>query len=133
MAHQRLILDTSGYSAFRRGLEVAVDSIQRAERIFVPSIVLGELLFGFALGTRPAENRQDLNDFLSSSRVVVSPITLATAERYAQIHTHLRAAGKPIPTNDLWIAAGTWEHGGVLLTSDGHFHQIPQIMIQMII
>ena len=98
----------------------------------MPSIVLGELLFGFALGSRPAENRQELNDFLSSSRVVVSPITLATAERYAQIHTHLRAAGKPIPTNDLWIAASTWEHGGVLLTSDGHFHQVPQIIVQMI-
>ena len=132
MAIQRLILDTSGYSAFRRGLEVAVDCIQRAESIMVPSIVLGELLSGFALGTRPEENRQELNDFLGSPRVVIAPIALATAERYAQIHTHLRAIGRPIPTNDLWIAASTWEHGGILLTSDGHFQQVPQIMIQMI-
>lgn len=98
----------------------------------IPSIVLGELLFGFALGSRPEQNRQELDEFLSSPRVTIAPITLSTAERYAGIHKHLRSIGRPIPTNDLWIAACAWEQGGILLTADGHFGEAPQIMIQVI-
>jgi predicted nucleic acid-binding protein len=33
----------------------------------------------------------------------------------------LRQAGKPIPTNDLWIAALCRQHGLPLLSRDRHF------------
>lgn len=132
MATSSVVLDTSAYPAFRRGAIAAVEAIQLAETIFVPTIVVGELLFGFALGSRPEQNRRELDDFLSSPRVTISPITLSTAERCAWIHKHLRSTGKPIPTNDLWIAACTWDQGGVLLTADGHFEEVPQIMVQVI-
>jgi predicted nucleic acid-binding protein len=57
-------------------------------------------------------------------------ITEDTAERYARIYAYLRTAGRPIPTNDLWIAASAMEHGAELLTTDRHFLDVPQIVVR---
>lgn len=132
MAASGLVLDTSAYAAYRRGLAVAVEEIQLAEMILVPTIVLGELLSGFALGARHEQNRLELAGFLAQPRVRLLSIGHLTAERYAVLLVYLRKIGKPIPTNDLWIAASTWENGGLLLTADSHFENIPQIILHKI-
>ena len=64
-----------------------------------------------------------------SPRVKVVPTTAETAERYARIYAYLRSQGRPIPTNDLWIAASAMEHGAELITLDHHFQNMPQIAI----
>lgn len=51
-------------------------------------------------------------------------VTAATADLYALIYVALRRKGQPIPTNDLWIAASSLEHGAAILTLDAHFNQI---------
>lgn len=123
-----LMLDTSGYSAFKRGHQAAIDAIRQAPSILVPSIALGELLAGFEAGARRLENRRELAEFQRSPRVRVAPISEATAERYARIYAYLRSVGRPVPTNDLWIAASAMEHGAELLTTDRHFLAMPQIV-----
>ena len=125
----KLMLDTSGYSAFKRGQEGALRAIQTHAEILIPTIVLGELLGGFAVGSREDANRRDLDQFLDSPRVAVVPIGPDTAERYASIYARLRAAGRPIPTNDLWIAASAMEHGARLLTLDEHFQHVTEILL----
>ena len=132
MATTGLVLDTSAYAAYRRGFATAVEEIQLAEMILVPTIVLGELLAGFALGARQEQNRLELAGFLAQPRVKVLSAGQVTAERYAVLLAYLRKIGKPIPTNDLWIAAVTWENGGALLTADSHFENIPQIVLHKI-
>ena len=108
-----LMLDTSAYSAFKRGQPAAVQALRTVPTILVPTTVLGELLGGFEAGTRREANRADLDAFLGSPRVAVMPIGSETAERYAVIYASLRAARQLIPTNDLWIAASAMEHGAL--------------------
>ena len=124
-----LMLDTSAYVAFKRGHPDAVRAIQQASKILIPIIVLGELLAGFEGGSRTQKNRAELDSFQKSPRVRIVPITLETAERYAHIYAHLKANGRPIPTNDLWIAASTMEYSAELLTGDAHCLNVSQILV----
>lgn len=123
------MLDTSAYVAFKRGHRDAVTALRRAERILLPTIVMGELLAGFEAGNRRQKNRLGLEEFQKSPRVAVVPVTLETAERYAHIYAYLRKNGRPIPTNDLWIAASAMEHSAELLTCDAHFLNVVQVLV----
>ena len=127
----RLTLDTSAYSAFKRGHSGVVAHLRRAEEILLPTIVLGELLGGFEAGQQSRRNRDELNLFRDSPRVRLVSIGEATVERYAVIYAALRSKGQPIPTNDLWIAASTMEHGTELVTLDRDFTHVPQILVAL--
>jgi tRNA(fMet)-specific endonuclease VapC len=122
---RRLVLDTSAYSQMRAGHETAIDLIARAEIVFVPTVVLGELEGGFEIGRHAAENRRTLAEFLSEPFVAVLPATAHVARHYGRVYAQLRKSGTPIPSNDMWIAAATLDCGGHLLTFDNHFHRIP--------
>ena len=119
-----VMLDTNAYAAFMLGAEEVVDVLAHADKLYLNSIVLGELLGGFAAGTREAKNRSELARFLDSPRVEVLPVTPETADSYALVYANLRRKGQPIPTNDLWIAASALEHGAALLTRDAHFSHV---------
>jgi len=119
-----VLLDTNAYTAFMLGAAEMVEVFAHAERLLLNSIVLGELLGGFAAGTREAKNRRELARFLDSPRVETLPVTADTADSYALVYAGLRRKGQPIPTNDLWIAASALEHGAALLTRDAHFAHV---------
>jgi len=119
-----IALDTNAYAAFKRGDEQIVAVLQHAPSIIVCVTVLGELLGGFAAGQRESINRSELSKFINAPRVKVVPGTAATADLYALVYAALRRKGQPIPTNDLWIAASSLEHGAALLTLDAHFKSI---------
>ena len=124
-----LMLDTSAYAHFKRGNEQASSALRKSPEILLPTVVLGELWAGFEVGSKRDQNRQGLDAFLSSPRVALAPVTGETAARYAVIYAYLRTNGRPIPTNDLWIAALAMEHGATLLTADAHFLHVPQILV----
>lgn len=119
-----IALDTNAYAAFKRGDEQIVAVIQHAPSIIVCVTVLGELLGGFAAGQRESANRSELSLFINTPRVKVVSSTAATADLYALVYAALRRKGQPIPTNDLWIATSSLEHGAALLTLDAHFKNI---------
>ena len=125
----RLMLDTSAYSAFMGGHAGVKLAFQRAEEIYVTPVVLGELLAGFLSGKRRRQNEQELRTFLASPRVKVIEVGEETAVRYAVILNHLRSAGTPIPTNDIWIAASAMQHGLHILTTDSHYQRIAQVIV----
>ena len=125
----RICLDTSAYSAFKRGHEETIEALRSAAEIVLPSIALGELLAGFRAGSRDRTNRRDLEAFLSSPRVRVAPVDPDTAQRYAEIFSYLRERGTPIPTNDIWIGACAMQWGLRLLTTDSHFDRLPQVSV----
>ena len=120
----RVLLDTNAYVAFKGGDPDTVDSLRTADDIRLSSVVVGELLAGFAVGPREAQNRRELAAFLDSPRVDVLAVTTDTAAFYATVFALLRRKGRPIPTNDLWIAATALEHGLALITHDAHFAEI---------
>jgi tRNA(fMet)-specific endonuclease VapC len=126
----RLLVDTSAYSGFMRGHPEIKVAIQEAEEIYVNSIVLGELGAGFIKGRRRRKNEAELKRFLGSPRVNLVDVTEDTAERYAVILNSLWRARTPIPTNDIWIAASAMEHGLHVLTTDGHYQKVSQIVVK---
>lgn len=128
----RLLLDTSAYAAFMAGHAPVRQPVLEASEIWLNTTVLGELLAGFKKGRRTAENESRLRDFLEGPRVRFAIMDRETAERYAAIRDHLRLAGKPVPVNDLWIAATAFQHGLRLLTLDDHFRRIPQVIVDFV-
>ena len=125
-----VLLDTSAYSALHRGHQEILNVMRRSETVAVPAVVLGELYSGFRAGTRWAENSEQLTRFLNKPSVRVLNVTEETALRYAEVDVYLRKKGRPIPRNDVWIAAVAIEYGLQLLTLDEHFREIPLLLIR---
>jgi predicted nucleic acid-binding protein len=126
---KQVLIDTNFYVAFKRKQEPAVERLRRAEYIGLSTVVLGELLAGFRCGSREKENRRELDQFLDSPRVEVLDIDEETAEFYAGVFRALRDKGRPIPSNDLWIAATSLRHGLALATLDEHFQSIDGLLL----
>ena len=124
-----LLVDTSAYSAFMRGHTSVVEEVRTAKMLYLSPIVLGELHAGFVAGGRRQKNETELLDFLESPRVRTLAIDEETSVFYASIYAQLRKAGTPIPSNDLWIAAGAMQHGLVLMTLDHHFEHVAQVIL----
>jgi tRNA(fMet)-specific endonuclease VapC len=124
-----VLIDTNAYAAFKRGDPKILKVLSTADELCFSVTVLGELLAGFAAGTKEARNREELSSFLESPRVQVYQITEITADCYALIYASLRRKGQPIPTNDLWIAASALEHGAAILTLDAHFKHIEGLRV----
>jgi len=125
----KILIDTNIYSSALRGMPDVVAILRKAERIAVSSISIGELLSGFKGGTREQKNRDELAEFLDAPRVDVFPVDEGTAEFYAAILNQLRQQGRPIPTNDIWIAAVAQQHGLALYSNDAHFQQIAGLLL----
>jgi len=123
----RIILDTNRYRDFCAGVPEVLERFRAAERIFLPFVTLAELRAGFLCGMRSAENERVLARFLNRPRVAVLFPDEDTTRHYAQIFRQLREQGTPIPTNDIWIAALTEQHGLLLYSRDGHFDALPQL------
>lgn len=117
----KILLDSNAYSLWKRGHEHVADLVRTSREVLVPIVVVGELLYGFRYGSRPENNARELHAFLSNARVNVVGTTMTTADRYARIAAALRTKGRPIPTNDIWIAAHAMETGADLVSSDQHF------------
>jgi tRNA(fMet)-specific endonuclease VapC len=127
---KRILLDTNVYIAFKRDDPHAVALIQEADFIGINSVVAGELLAGFICGTKNRENRKQLDQFLDSPRVSMLVVDDNTAEFYASAWKKLRDKGRPIPTNDIWVAASAMQHGLALATLDGHFEAIEGLLLE---
>jgi len=120
----KYLLDTSAYVGFKRNKVEVVEIIIKAELILFSTIVLGELMFGFRNGTKFEKNMDELNKFMRHEIVKLVQIEGITSDRYSRIAAQLKRQGTPIPTNDIWIAAQTMEHGAELITLDKHFETI---------
>jgi predicted nucleic acid-binding protein len=120
----RVAVDTNAYAGFKRGESEMTEILAAADVIGVSAVEIGELLGGFALGNRAEENRREFEAFLANSRVRTLPVDRETARWYARVYSALRTVGRPIPTNDLWIAACSLQNGLALVTRDRHFEQI---------
>lgn len=127
----RYMMDTSAYVAAMRGHAGIQESLRYADEITVCPVMLGELQAGFMKGSARKKNVETLARFLDSPRVRMVAIDDTTAEMYAAIYDSLRRAGTPVPTNDLWLAASAMQHGLKVLTTDGHYGLIAQIIAEV--
>jgi tRNA(fMet)-specific endonuclease VapC len=126
---RRIIIDTNFYVAFKKREDAAVATLKKADYIAVSTVILGELLAGFRCGSREKQNREELDLFFDSPRVDLLSVDEETAEFYAQVFADLKQRGRPIPTNDLWLAASAMQHGLSLATYDDHFSGIGGLLL----
>lgn len=124
-----VVLDTSAYCYAMRGDATIIAVLRRVDKILLPAIVIGELIAGFRIGSKEDKNREQLLSFLREERVSVVNINTETADFYAFVVDMLKRKGKPIPTNDIWIAASVFEQGSRLLTLDTHFRNVDGLFI----
>ena len=124
----KLVLDTNIYSDYAEGLPVVVDFLAiHGDDILLPSIVLGELSYGFLKGSRQRFNERKLQDFIRKLQIEIIDVNHNVARKYGIIYLALAKKGAKIPINDVWIAACCMETGGSLVTRDRHFSHVDQI------
>lgn len=123
----RIALDTNRYVDFARGDAGVLNTLESAEEIVIPLIVLAELRAGFVVGSQGPRNEGVLRRFLNRTGVSLVAADEQTTHHYAAVYKQLRQQGTPIPTNDIWIAALAIQHGLVLFARDAHFDHLPQI------
>ena len=125
----KILLDTNAYSKLVRGHQQVAGLARDAEKVLFSPIVAGELLFGYRLGRHFERNLDTLRSFLKSPNVTLLSISMTTADRYSRIAASQRAKGRPIPTNDMWIAAHSLETGADLVSADRHFEYVDGIAL----
>ncbi len=118
-----MILDTNALSDFLAKNEALANVIESAPLLALPVIVLGEYRFGLKSSSQRKRLERDLEHLLQD--VAVFDIISMTASHYADIRADLKARGRPIPGNDLWIAAPARQYDLPVLTRDGHFDAVP--------
>ena len=124
----KLVLDTNIYCDFAEGLPDAVGAIATyGQFVFIPSVVLGELFFGFMKGSKQQFNEKKLRQVVGRLKIEIIDVNTDVARKYAMIYLSLQKRGIKIPINDVWIAACCMEVGGTLLTRDKHFELVDQI------
>ena len=122
-----LILDSNAIIALFDGDEDIRETISSAEKVLVPAVVLGEVQLGINDTKRGRTTQKAFERFLDQPFVEVLDVGAETASCFVTIMKYLMAHGTPIPTDDVWIAAGALETGSVILTRDGHFASIPMV------
>ncbi len=120
-----MILDTNGLSALADGDPGLEPILQRASEVAVPVIVLGEYRYGIKQSRSQSQYEKWLESMLANCRVLV--VDKGTAEQYAEVRDELKRKGRPIPGNDLWIAALARQHQQPLLSRDQHFDLVPRL------
>ena len=124
-ASGRFLLDTNIIIALLDGEESVLSNIDLAPEVFIPAVALGELFFGAAKSGRPAENTAGVERF-ATGRAIVST-DLEVAREYGRLKHSLKQKGRPLPENDIWIAAAAKCHGMVLVTRDRHFLEVEDL------
>ena len=104
------------------------DRMKGATEVFVPATVLGELYYGAQKSKHIQENLERINNFAKDN--VVIACTTETAKLYGEIKNQLRKKGRPIPENDIWIAAISKQYHLTLVSRDAHFNEIEEFPIE---
>ena len=117
-----MILDTNALSAAAENDPAIVALLARINQLSLPVIVLGEYRYGISQSRHRSEYESWLEGLVADC--IVLDVTDETTRHYAAINLELRQIGKPIPTNDLWIAALCRQHAQPIVSRDDHFDLI---------
>jgi tRNA(fMet)-specific endonuclease VapC len=120
-----VLVDTNVVVAYFRGDKVLYPHFAGITPVYLPWVVLGELHFGAQRAQRRQEQLAYIRDLLAYAVVLFADQD--TTEVYGQVKAELARLGKPIPDNDLWIAAMARQYDLPLATRDAHFTQVPRL------
>lgn len=123
-------IDTNFAIDFIRGIEKVKDIFLKYEQIYLPVTVLGELIFGALNSNRKELNLRKTKDYIADFKIL--EINSVVAGKYAEIRLDLKKKGKPIPENDIWIAATCSAYNIPLISNDKHFANIDEKFLILI-
>jgi len=121
----RYLLDTNIIIGLFASEASIINNLAQAEEVFIPSIALGELYFGARKSGRSQKNLERIDEFVSN--VTVIECNAITASHYGDGKNKLRMKGRPLPENDVWIAALALQYELTLVTRDAHFQQVDNL------
>jgi tRNA(fMet)-specific endonuclease VapC len=127
MSGNSCLLDTNIIIALFNGEKGIAQKLDKYDEVLVPAIVAGELYFGAKSSNAKAKNAQKINIFLNNCTLL--NIDRNTAEFYGDIKSILKKKGKPIPENDIWIAALAIQYNLPIITRDAHFKEVAGLML----
>jgi len=120
-----VILDTNAVSALLVGDSALGEVLAADQRHHLPVIVIGEYRYGL-LGSNRRDPLQKLLEILIRESLVLA-VDKATAENYSHVRDELRRKGRPIPENDIWIAALARQHRQPVVSRDDHFDYVTDL------
>jgi tRNA(fMet)-specific endonuclease VapC len=121
----RYLLDTNIIIALFADDTEIKDQLGQADQVFIPSIVIGELYYGAHRSGHVKQNLARIDEFAFNN--VVLGCDTETARRYGEIKHALQVKGRPIPENDIWIAAIALQHNLMLVSRDAHLGEIESL------
>ena len=123
----RLVLDSNALiSLFDDSDDGVKKALMRAHEVIIPVVAYAEVISGAENKTKRAvATLEALDALLKMPDTRIAPATVETARHYSRIYNQLKASGRKIPTNDIWVAATVFETRGCLYSSDRHFESIP--------
>ncbi len=126
----KYLWDTSTAIYYLRGNQAVIAKAKKinAVHIYICHIVIGELIYGAFISSKPNENHQILEQFLKSIKIF--PMNDDVAYNYARIKTALKNKGTLIKENDIWIAAYAKSNHAIIVTTDQHFNQIKECTVE---
>ena len=125
----RHLLDTNIIVAMFRNDGGVKEQLANSVEVFVPSIAIGELHYGAQHSVHVERNTRQVQEFAENNTVL--PCDAATAEHYGIIKNALKAKGRPLPENDVWIAAVARQHSLTVVTRDQYFHEIEGLTLEV--
>ena len=121
----KYLIDTNfAINLFSR-LKTVEEQLSSDPDLYLSTIVLGELFFGAYRSRNVRHNIERIADLTKSMRVL--SCDEKTSECYGVLKNQLHKKGRPIPENDLWLAALAHQHNLILVTRDRHFQEIEQL------
>ncbi|PKP60699.1 MAG: VapC toxin family PIN domain ribonuclease [Candidatus Altiarchaeales archaeon HGW-Altiarchaeales-1] len=124
----RFVLDTNIVIALFAGESTVQSHLKTAKEIFLPCIVLGEIYFGAYKSGGTRKNIEKIEKFACANFILACDGE--TAKEYGIIKSALSARGRPIPENDIWIAAIAKQHKLILVTRDAHFSNVDNLTVE---
>jgi len=123
----KYLLDTNILIALFADEVVVKDHLTQAKEIFIPSIAIGELYYGARKSRQTQANLSRVDGLVNSSTIL--GCDAETARQYGEVKNKLRLKGRPLPENDIWIAALALQHVLILVTRDAHFQEVENLQI----
>jgi tRNA(fMet)-specific endonuclease VapC len=127
MVNDKIALDTNVVIAIFNNKRDTVNLLRDYQTIYLPITVCGELLFGAKNSNKSQENEQKCHEFIRTCNLL--NINEWVAEQYATTRRALKIKGKPIPENDIWIAATCIINNIPLATFDSDFDHVDDLML----
>jgi tRNA(fMet)-specific endonuclease VapC len=122
------LLDTNLLVPFLNG-DANIKAKIRANGVFASSIALGELFYGAYKSGRVDENVKRVETL--EDAIIILYCDIQTAKIYGNLKHELQRKGRPIPENDIWIAAIALQHDLILATRDAHFGAVDGLKLEI--